>query len=247
MPHVDKHSAAAASDTPGSGRTLVRANENALTLTRKEIDARRIIHPGMEDQGPADAFRDLRTQLLARAGSRTISVLVTPVARGRGGSFVAINLAAALAFDERQAVVLIDCNLRHPCLHQRLGVAPTPGLTDYLGGRTDSLEAITHATSVPRLFLVPRGSPTEAGGELLASNRMLWLIDSLRGTDDDVSIVLDAPAVQSSPDARIASGLTEQSILIAAYGRDTPQAVAEAGRALSPDRFSGVVFNKVPA
>lgn len=245
VPDIDERQPPAVQPEPG--RNLARSHDRLPALSSREVDARRIIHRGMQDQRPADAFRDLRAQLLARAARRSISVLVAPVAPGRGGSFVAVNLAAALAFDERQAVVLIDCNLRRPCLHQRLGVDAAPGLTDYLSGRISSVEEITHATPVPRLFLVPRGSDCEGGGEMLASHRMLWLMDSLRGTDDDVSIVLDTPAASSSPDARIAAKLTEQSILVAAYGRDTPQSVAAAGVGFSPDRFAGVVFNRVPA
>lgn len=244
-PDIDEREPPAAQTEPG--RKLARIHGRLPALSPREVDARRIIHRGMQDPRPADAFRDLRAQLLSRAGRRSISVLVAPVASGRGGSFVAINLAAALAFDERQAVVLIDCNLRRPCLHERLGVAPTPGLTDYLSGRTSSIEQITHATAMPRLFVVPRGGDCEGGGEMLASHRMLWLMDSLRGTDDDVSIVLDTPAANGSPDARIASKLAEQSILVAAYGRDTPQSVAAAGTGFSTERFAGVVFNRVPA
>ena len=48
--------------------------------------------------GNSDA-RELRTHLLAHTQGNFIT-LVVPVSRGSGGSFVARNLAAAMAFDE---------------------------------------------------------------------------------------------------------------------------------------------------
>jgi Mrp family chromosome partitioning ATPase len=72
------------------------------------------------------------------------------------------------------------------------------------------------------------------------------LLDSLRGTHDAVSVILDAPAVAASPDARILSNMTELSVLVAGYGRDTPNAVQEAIAVLDRVRLAGVAFNRVP-
>ncbi|MGY6519640.1 MAG: CpsD/CapB family tyrosine-protein kinase [Lysobacteraceae bacterium] len=230
----------------GAGRALVPAVGGAMALSSDQLDARRIIRHDMDDPGTADAFRDLRTQLLARSLGGSTTVLVTPVAHGRGGSFVALNLAAAMAFDDRRAVVLVDCNLRRPCLHQRLGVAQFPGLVEFLEGSVDEIGEVTHVTGIPRLYLIPAGDRREASGDLLGSSRMIALMDSLHGANDAVSVVLDATAVSAAPDARILSRLTEQSILVSAYGRDTAQAVQEASRSLDAERLAGVIFNRVP-
>lgn len=211
-----------------------------------QLSQRRIIAHDMPDPRPADAFRDLRTQLLARQQGNSV-ILVSAVQRGNGGSFVALNLASAVAFDEARGAVLIDCNLRSPQLHERLAVnAERGGLVDYLEGRVESLSDIVYPTGVARLLLIPAGARREASGELLGSQRMATLLDSLRAADTPLSIVLDGPAVASSPDARILSHLADQSVLVAGYGRDTAGAVREAASVFDPARLAGLVFNRIP-
>jgi protein-tyrosine kinase len=229
-------------------QALIRRGSEARALTAPQLQARRIVAHDMPDSRPADAFRDLRTQLLARVGGGGLSLLVVPVAHGSGGSFVSINLASAIAFDERRTVILVDCCLRAPALHARVGVsADAFGLADFLEGRVDRIEQVLHATGVPRVLLVPAGPRREASGDLLGSARMRLLLDSLRGVGSNVAVVLDAPAVAASPDARILSGMAELSVLVAGYGRDTPTAVQESIGVLDRVRLAGVVFNRVPA
>lgn len=211
--------------------------------------ARRLIGHGMPDVRPADAFRDLRTQLLARSRPDGVVILVAPVSHGSGGSFVAANLAAAIALEESRRAILIDGNLRDPVLHERLGVTPEHGgLVDLLEGRIDDLRAIIYPTALPRLLLVPAGERREASGELLSSARMRHAIEALRTsgetTGDRVTVVLDAAAVASAPDARITSEYADLAVLVARYGRDTAAAVADAGAVFDPSRLAGVVFNQ---
>lgn len=230
-----------------AGQALAQRAGALTPFSGNQLQARRIVSHDMPDSRPADAFRDLRTQLLARAGGGSLSLLVVPVAHGSGGSFVALNLASAMAFDERRTVILVDCCLRAPQLHRRVEVpADAFGLVDFLEGRVDRVEQIVHPTGVPRVLLVPAGPRREASGDLLGSARMRLLLDSLRGTNDAVSVILDAPAVAASPDARILSTMTELSVLVAGYGRDTPNAVQEAISVLDRVRLAGVAFNRVP-
>ncbi|MCG6118435.1 MAG: CpsD/CapB family tyrosine-protein kinase [Aquimonas sp.] len=228
-------------------QALIKRGTDAGSYSGTQLEARRIVAHDMPDSRPADAFRDLRTQLLARTGGRGLTLLVVPVAHGSGGSFVATNLASAMAFDERRTVILVDCCLRHPALHRRVGVSEDAfGLTDFLEGRAERVEQVVHSTGVPRLLLVPAGPRREASGDLLGSARMRLLLDSLRGASGEVSVILDAPAVAASPDARILSGMAELSVLVAGYGRDTPSSVQESIGVLDRVRLAGVVFNRVP-
>jgi Mrp family chromosome partitioning ATPase len=228
-------------------QALIKRGSEVRALSTAQLEARSIVAHDMPDSRPADAFRDLRTQLLARVGGGGLNLLVVPVAHGSGGSFVSINLAAAIAFDERRTVILVDCCLRRPALHKRMGVSEDAfGLVDFLEGRIDRVEQVLHVSSVPRVLLVPAGPRREASGDLLGSARMRLLLDSLRGVSSGVAVILDATAVSASPDARILSTLTELSVLVAGYARDTPAAVQEAISALDRVRLAGVVFNRIP-
>lgn len=72
---------------------------------------------------------DLR--LRARNGTDGACVLVTSALPGEGKSTVALSLARTYAA-AGQRVLLIDCDLRNPSLHQLVGCAPKVGLMDYL-------------------------------------------------------------------------------------------------------------------
>ena len=86
-----------------------------------------------------EQFRALRTRLcleqrnwsLREQDLRVVSVL-SP-SEGDGRSFVAANLAAALAVSDAQ-VLLVDTNAVAPKLHHSLGVPASPGLTEALEG-----------------------------------------------------------------------------------------------------------------
>ena len=59
-------------------------------------------------------------------------------------------------------------------------------------------------------------------------------------------MVLDAPAIGTSPDARILSELADTAVVVAGYGVDTVSSIKEAVAVLEPGRLAGVVFNGVP-
>jgi len=227
-----------------ASRTIARmAEPNALTTP--QLDERRLIHRGESARAQADAFREIRTRLLARGGEHNFITLVTAVSPASGGSFVARNLAAAFAFDETKTALLIDCNPRDAAQHKALGTESSPGLIDYLDHPAMGMEPIIHRTGIPRLRLIPSGTARETGAEYFSSFRMRAALDSLRCRYPDRYLFLDGPAVKGAPDARILSDLADFVVLVAGYGRDTPSAIAQAAAAFAPERFAGVVFDEL--
>ena len=82
-------------------------------------------------------------------------------------------------------------------------------------------------------------------------NSITWdlsqaLVDLLRGRYPDRYLVLDAPPIGASPDARILSELADTAVIVAGYGVDTVTAIKESVAVLEPGRLAGVVFNGVP-
>lgn len=228
-----------------ASRSIARmVEQNALTS--RQLDEQRLVHRDDSARVQADAFREIRTRLLALGGDQNFVTMVVPVSSGSGGSFVARNLAAAFAFDEAKTALLIDCNPRHPAQHKAFGIQAEPGLIDYLDHPALGVEPIIHHTGVPRLRLIPAGKPRELSGEYFSSFRMRAVLDSLRCRYPDRYLFLDGPATKGSPDARILSDLADFIILVAGYGRDTPATIAQAAANFDPNRFAGVVFNELP-
>lgn len=216
-------------------------------LTIRELEDRRVIHRNDSSRKQADAFRELRTRLLALGGSQNFVTLIAPVSPGCGGSFVARNLAAAFAFDDSKSALLVDCDALHPAQQTALRVDASRGeLIDYLDERQPDLASIIYPTGVPRLGLIPSGSLREITGEAFSSLRMRTLVDSLRSRYPDRYLVLDSPSALGSPDARILSELADLVVLVAGYGKVTPEQVDKAAASFAPDKLAGVVFNHIP-
>ena len=227
-----------------ASRSIARMAE-PRALAPRQLDERRLIHRDDSARPQADAFREIRTRLLALGGDQNFVTMVAPVSSGSGGSFVARNLAAAFAFDEAKTALLVDCNPRHAAQHKALGVDTGPGLIDYLERPALGIEPIIYRTGIPRLRLIPAGKTREISGEYFSSFRMRAVLDSLRCRYPDRYLFLDGPAIKGSPDARILSELADFVVLVAGYGRDTPTAIAQAAAAFDPNRFAGVVFNQL--
>jgi protein-tyrosine kinase len=241
------------SDRPeGSLRRVDAARSLALldepkALTTRELEDRRVIHRNDSVREQADAFRELRTRLLAAGGERNFVTLVAPISHGCGGSFVARNLAAAFAFDDTKTSLLIDCDVLHPSQHAALRVdTASGGLMDYLEDSSIDVGKILYRTGVPRLRLIPSGRQRETTGESFSSFRMRAMIDSVRSRYADRYIILDSPSVLGSPDARILSELADMVVLVAGYGLVTPEKIEAALASFPPEKVAGVVFNHLP-
>lgn len=235
---------------PGSDESKGRAlgpRREAHALSVGQMESRKLIHRDPSARESADAFREIRTQLLALAGEQNFVTMVAAVSPRSGGSFVARNLATAFAFGDAMTALLIDCNLRHPSQARAFDIDDERGgLVEYLGDPARSVDEVVYRTGVARLQLIPAGIGHEMSNEYFSSLRMRTMIDSLRSRYLDRYLVLDAPAVKGSPDARILSDLADLVVVVAGYGHDTPARIAEASSVFDPKKLAGVVFNHAP-
>jgi len=226
------------------GAHPITARTGTTALTPLQLEERNTIYRSDQQRLEVDAFRELRTQLLAATKENFIT-LVVPVSLGSGGSFVARNLAAAMAFDETKNAVLVDCDVRHPSQDRSMRIqAAGSGLIDYLEQREADTGNLLYDTGVARLRLLPTGTSRETGAEHFSSSRMRLLLDTLRASDPNTYLFLDGPPVRGAPDARILADLADVVVLVAGYGRDTPAAIAEAAANFDKSKFAGVVFNE---
>ena len=195
-----------------------------------------------------DAFRELRTRLLAMAaaiGRTHFITLVVGATPGSGASFVARNLAVAFTLQDRQFAILVDCNMRHPMQHRALGTPPAEegGLFDFLDHPyTAGIERLVRPTPVPNLHLIPAGKPPVTPREYFSSQAMKMVIAGLRQAP--CYAFLDGPPVKGSPDARILSESADFIVLVAGYGHDTVAGINQAASLFDPNKFAGVVFNE---
>jgi protein-tyrosine kinase len=189
-----------------------------------------------------EQFRTLRSRLFQAQQTVSLkSILVASGLPGEGRSFVATNLAQALAQQQDRRVVLIDADLRSPALHRYLGAPSTPGISEYLRGEV-SETAVLQQSQIERFWFVPGGKAGDNPTELLGSPRMAQLFDHLSACFDWM-IVDSSPAIPVS-DASLLARLCNGVLLVVAAGA-TPQEMARKARAMfDGGALLGVVLNR---
>ena len=211
-----------------------------------ELIAQKIIHPDMIDKRVYNSFRHLRTTLFQKAGMHNFILMVSAVSSNGGASFVARNLAVAIAFDRAKTALLVDCNLTRRTVDNLICTdGDLVGLTDYLCGIEPKIEEIIYPTGIPRLRAVPSGSKQKSVTEYFTSSKLRILLQDIRQRYPERCIVLDAPPMDE-PDARILSDLCDHVLLVVPYGRATKMQLMSAISHIEPEKLIGTVINNVP-
>ncbi len=202
-----------------------------------------------KDSQTAEQYKILREQvkrLRSETKARVLSV-TSPVKRD-GKSTVAANLAAALALDYEEKVLLIDGDLRSPTIHRYFGLELTPGLTDYLKASSNgNLAGYVQQTSLPGLLILSAGEPSGFASELLAKDRMRSLLEEIRITLPEHQIIVDTGPVLSSPDSLIVARQVDGIIMVVRAGKTPRRYLKEALQSLNSTKVMGVVLNGVEA
>jgi uncharacterized protein involved in exopolysaccharide biosynthesis/Mrp family chromosome partitioning ATPase len=107
-----------------------------------------------------ESFRPLKAHLQFLAKSHQPMVIqFTGASRHTGSSTTASNLALVLAWDlVDHHILLVDCNLADPSVHQTFGLSQEPGLLTYLTREVD-LQQVVKPTPRPNLEVITIGKP----------------------------------------------------------------------------------------
>ncbi|HSI89104.1 MAG TPA: polysaccharide biosynthesis tyrosine autokinase [Pyrinomonadaceae bacterium] len=167
----------------------------------------------------AEAYRHLRTSLLfSSAGKPPQSILVTSSQPSEGKTTTAINTAITLAQSDAE-VIIIDCDLRRPRLHNHFDLDNNQGLTNYLSGERNTQNLIKTCRDLPRLKVITSGPIPPNPAELLSSNEMRNLLQFLRGKYKH--IIIDSPPAISFTDAAILATQVDGVVLVAMAGKSS--------------------------
>lgn len=209
----------------------------------------------------AEAVRALRTALRFLSVKRSLrTVLVTSATSGDGKSFVALNLATALAMSGRRTV-LVSSDLRQPTVEATLGLGlQGDGLSEAIAdaavdarrypmanGRPPverngndtppapetspfNLDELLLPTSVEGLAVLPAGPTPPNPAELLGSSQMASLLGALHDVADVV--VLDSPPVLAVTDALVLTAHADGVLFVAAQNHTSRSAVQRGLKAL---------------
>jgi len=159
----------------------------------------------------AEAYRFLTTDLLLSLSEQDIKTIMGATAKpGQGGTSTICNLAITMA-QAGKRVILVDCDMRRPMLHQIFNVSNELGLSDVLANGVGVLEALK-PTEVPNLILLPAGETPDNAWSLLRSQKMHDLIHNLRQQSDFV--FFDTPSAVVFADAAVIASMVDGVIII---------------------------------
>ena len=193
----------------------------------------------------AEAYRSLRTSLQFMGVDSPIRVIqVVSANPGEGKSTTASNLATVFA-QGGQRVVVIDCDLRKPRMHEFFNVDNEFGLTTLAVGQSSVINSSAIVDDTNGLTLIPAGPKPPNPAELLASERFASALEVIKKHADVV--ILDSPPILAVTDPIIISRVADATIMVVKANSTHRKALHRAMEALNQANANvvGVVLNDV--
>jgi capsular exopolysaccharide synthesis family protein len=194
----------------------------------------------------SEAYRTLRMNLqYATLDSALRSLLVTSPGPDEGKSTTLANLAVTMAQMERR-VIMVDCDLRRPHLHQIFGLDNQVGFSTMMLDEEMLKSPPLQSTGVDNLRLLPSGQLPPRPADLLGSQRMEVVIARLLEEAD--TLLFDAPPVVGVTDAIVLATKVDAVLLVVSAGetkRESAQIAIERLRNVNA-HIVGSVLNNAP-
>ena len=183
----------------------------AVSGWRNRKDARLI---SLEDPTAeaSEAYRTLRTSLQFLGLDRPMRTLqMTSPVKAEGKSTTMSNLAVSFA-RAGQRVIVVDCDLRRPRLHQFFGAHNDVGFTSVLLGDAPLSAALQDVGGEENLRVLASGPLPPNPSELLSSRRTVEVLTALQA-DADV-VLLDSPPVLPVSDSLALSARVDATLVV---------------------------------
>lgn len=228
------------------GAASIARMEEEGYRAESELADMRMLSRNMGDERARNAIRELRTSVLQRLEPDKRILMITATTQNAGGTFVARNLAAAIALDEGKTALIIDCNLKQPDASSLSIGDGKAGLCEFLKDTQVTAEDIIHKTGIARLRVIPAGSDIAEVREYFTSERLRQLLNEVKLRYPERYIVIDAPPITEVADARILADICDHVLLVVPFGKSTTNQVVQSARAIGKEKFLGLIFNNKP-
>ncbi len=191
-----------------------------------------------------DSYKLLRTRVLrAMHKNKWITLGVTSATANVGKTLTAINLSISTAFKEEVTVMLVDADLRRPSVSQTFGLDVQAGLNDYLRDNVPVEDLLIHP-EIDRFVVLPNYGTSTGSSEMLASPRMLDLVDELSSRYASRIIIFDLPPVLVGDDVVAFAPHLDAVLIVVEDGITQSAELAKAMELLGEVNVIGTVLNK---
>lgn len=193
----------------------------------------------------SEAYRMIRSNIQFMAVDNPAKViLVTSAQPSEGKSTTAVNLAITMAQADLKTI-MIDADLRRPNLHKLFGLPNLGGMTDLLRSAEPDIKPYLKPTEVDNLSIITSGPLPPNPSELLGSQRMAQLLQTLKISADVV--IVDSPPTLIVSDSLALVNKVDGIILVMRAKRTRRGAIRETVNRLGKVKANilGVVLNGV--
>ena len=169
------------------------------------------------------------------------TVVITSAVPNEGKTFIAANLACAMATSGVRTLI-VESDLRRRSQARTLGVHAEHGLYSVLAGEVSLKDAVVH-TRTPRMDFLDAEPHIPNPSDLLSSNRYTRFIEQTK--QEYGYIVFDTPPVGAFVDAAVLGAKADAVFMVVREGYTRKDDIVRAAEQLRTANapFSGIVMN----
>ncbi|HKT79531.1 MAG TPA: CpsD/CapB family tyrosine-protein kinase, partial [Vicinamibacterales bacterium] len=199
-----------------------------------------VISPEMEPP-IAEQYRRLAAVLHELQTNQNVKTLMVTSAMPREGkTLTVVNLALTLSESYRRRVLIVDGDMRHPSVHQALGIPNQVGLSDVLKAAADTPLPIVELTKT--LSVLPAGRPDASPTSKLMAPRLQSILRDAAERFDWV--IADTPPVGLLTDAQLVARLCDGVLFVIGAGSTPYDLVKKSIAEIGAERIVGTVLNR---
>lgn len=239
-----------ATDTQATAEDL-QGHKPSVTLDLRLLEQKNFVSLSSERRLINEEYRVIKRKLISNAFgalSGTLKhpnlILVSSSRPGEGKTFSAINLALSIALEQDKTVLLVDSDVLRPSVSKTLNISHDVGLTDYLLSSEIKASDIILSTNVDRLKIITAGRPHHLSTELLASERMLMLVNEFASRYSDRIVIFDAPPLLGVNETAVMASMCGQAVVVVEENQSKLAEIEQAVALLPKDIAIGFLINK---
>jgi protein-tyrosine kinase len=227
---------------PAATHALVQVGQRhskSVEIDIAQLASAGYLVPGSPRSTLADEFRGIKQPVLKNARPDADApirlgnlIMVTSALPGEGKTFCALNLALSIASEVDSSVLLVDADVVRPAVLERLGLTSAgqsyKGLLDLLTDPKLDLSEVILKTNVPKLSVLPAGTPRINSTELLGSNSMEELLTDISSRYADRIVIFDAPPLLATTESKVLAARMGQILMVVAEGSTRRQDISQA-------------------
>jgi len=191
-----------------------------------------------------EALRRLPAALQPEGRPAPHAIGIASALPGEGRSTLAASLGRLLAGEGRR-VLLIDCDWRHPDLHNLFRLNNDTGLTALLVDKRVAFDDIIQTDALSGLDIITAGRRNKKAFRVLLSERMRGLLAELADSYD--LILLDMPPVLAADEVLLLSRLVDRVLFLVRWSHTRrQQALAAIERILGTEgEIGGIALTRI--